>query len=524
MKPPRHPIRLPNWIDGLITLLLSAVSLALYVRTLVPGLIPNDSAEFQTLAYTLDHAHTTGYEVYILLAKIFTWIAPFGDIAYRVNLLSAGCAALIIGLVYLSGLLVTRKRWAGFFGAVALAVSGTFWSQSIIAEVYTMGSLFTAAVLLLVLLWYETGSQKAIRAAGFLGGLSVGVHATVLLLAPAVLLLLLLGDYRRQRPWASAIAGVALGLLFMVSIFALVDFQESNASMINVAYQPSITRWGLQPGDLDSFPQRLVFLVGARQWRSAMFVNPAEVMPHNFFAFRSFFRQDFSLPFQILMIVGLVGLFIRRWPLGVFFGVALVVHGLYTLNYRIGDIYVFFISLYVYFSVLAAEGLAVLLRLLKRLPGSLPPIARPILSLALIALVILPVYPHRVDGLRQGQLRFDFMDLASNDELADWQARLRYNVERLPQNAIVLVGWYDIYGYAYTAHVEQARSDLLFMEAYPYANTEGMADSLLDFLTASLRDGRPVYMLEEYGELRRGGMNYHRQTVGLAEMFQVTLP
>lgn len=524
MKHPRHQhTPLLTWIDGLITLLFSIAALALYVRTLVPGLIPNDSAEFQALAYTLDHAHTTGYEVYTLLAKIFTWIVPLGDVAYRVNLLSAVCAALTIGLVYLAGRVFSGSRWAGITGALALTVSGTFWSQAVIAEVYTMGSLFTAAVLLLVLVWYETGSANAIRAAGLLGGLSIGVHGTVLLLAPAVLALMLLGNRRRQRPWGAALAGVVLGLLLMVSIFAVVDFNETNASMMKVSYQPSITRWGLQPGDLDSFTQRFAFLVGARQWRSAMFVDPAQVIPGNLRVFSTFYAQDFALPFRLMVLIGLIGVFFRDWRLGLFFIVALLVHGLYTLNYRIGDIFVFFISFYIYACALAAEGLMALLRLLKRWQANASKILTPVLSLVLMAILIVPVFSHRLEALKQGEIRFDFMGLRSNQDLEDWHAAIRYNVKALPQDAIVLAGWYDIYGYVYTAHVEQNRPDLLFMEAYPYANAEGMADSLLDLLTQSLRDGRPVYTLEELGELQRSGMRYHRETIGFAQMFKVEL-
>ncbi len=523
MKRPRHHTSLLTWIDGLIAFLFLTATLTLYVRTLVPGLIPNDSAEFQALAYTLDHAHTTGYEVYILLGKVFTWIVPLGDIAYCVNLLSAVCAALTVALVYLIGCVFSHSRWAGAVGALALAISGTFWSQSIIAEVYTMGSLFTAAVLLLVLVWYETDSTNAIRAAGLFGGLSVGVHGTVLLLAPAVLLLMLLGSRRRQRPWGAALAGVVFGLLLMVSIFAVVDFHETHASMMNVSYQPSITRWGLQPGDLDSFTQRFAFLVGARQWRSAMFVDPAQVIPENLRVFNTFYAQDFTLPFRLIVLIGLVGIFSRDWRLGLFFLAALLVHGLSTLNYRIGDIYVFFISFYVSTCALAAEGWMVLLRLFSRGQASAPKILSSILSLVLMATLIAPVFSHRLEALRQGEIRFDFMGLISNADLEDWHAAIRHNVNALPPDAIVLVGWYDIYGYIYTAHVEEDRADLLFMEAYPYANTDGMASSLIDFLTQSLRDGRPVYTLEEYGELRRGGMQYHRETLGLAQVFKVEL-
>lgn len=89
---------------------LGLVSFGLYLRTLQPGLLPNDSAEFQVLAYTLDHAHTTGYHVYLVLAKLFTFL-PVGEIAYRVNLFSAFMGGLTVALVYLNGKVLSGSRW-----------------------------------------------------------------------------------------------------------------------------------------------------------------------------------------------------------------------------------------------------------------------------------------------------------------------------------------------------------------------------------------------------------------------------
>jgi len=44
--------------------------------------------------------HPTGYPVYVLIAKGFTFF-PLGDIAYRVNFLSAFAASLTLFLTYL---------------------------------------------------------------------------------------------------------------------------------------------------------------------------------------------------------------------------------------------------------------------------------------------------------------------------------------------------------------------------------------------------------------------------------------
>src|SRR5690349_15736440 len=63
---------------------------ALYLRTLAPGLGGTvDSAEFQHAAAHLDIVHPTGYPLYLLLARIWISLVPFGEVAWRVNLWSA---------------------------------------------------------------------------------------------------------------------------------------------------------------------------------------------------------------------------------------------------------------------------------------------------------------------------------------------------------------------------------------------------------------------------------------------------
>ena len=79
--------------DALFAVLMGISALALYIRTLAPSLLWGDSAEFQTLSYTLGMTHPSGYMTQIMLGKLFTYI-PVGNIAYRVNLMSAFFGAL----------------------------------------------------------------------------------------------------------------------------------------------------------------------------------------------------------------------------------------------------------------------------------------------------------------------------------------------------------------------------------------------------------------------------------------------
>ena len=211
-----------TWIDGLIALLVGGLALVIYGRTVAPGLLPGDGGEFQTLVYLLGNTHPTGYPVYLALARLFA-LMPLGELAYRVNLFSAVMGALTVSGVYLCGKLLTGYRAISAAGALTLAVSATLWSQSLIAEVYTAGAAFLVFILLALLWWDMTNSTWALFAAGLLGGLSIGVHMSVALLAPAVLLFLLLHRDRGWPMWRTAVLGALCGLAITVFLFLLID-------------------------------------------------------------------------------------------------------------------------------------------------------------------------------------------------------------------------------------------------------------------------------------------------------------
>ena len=141
---------------------VALLALVLYVRTLAPTVLyydrPEmfDSAMLQAAAPVLGVGHPTGYPTYMMLAKLFTYL-PFGDAAYRVNLLSAVFEAVAVMFVYLAGLKLSRRPAAAAVGALAFGLTPIFWSQAVIAEVYTLNATFIA----LVVIYFQGGATAA---------------------------------------------------------------------------------------------------------------------------------------------------------------------------------------------------------------------------------------------------------------------------------------------------------------------------------------------------------------------------
>ena len=75
----------------------AGLALALYARTLAPGVFVADFAEFQYLPARLGLAHPNGFPFYMLLGKLWS-LLPIGNLAWRMNLLSALAGTLAVGL------------------------------------------------------------------------------------------------------------------------------------------------------------------------------------------------------------------------------------------------------------------------------------------------------------------------------------------------------------------------------------------------------------------------------------------
>lgn len=182
-------------VDHMIGLAIVLCVAALYIRTAGPTLGGGyDSAEFQHAAFSLGIAHETGYPAYLLLGKLFTTLVPIGDVAHRMNLLSAllgACAALF---VYLTSFRLAGRRIAALFGTALFVTNVSVWRQSGVASVAPLHFLLTGALVLAAIEWQE-GKLRAEWVAFFFG-LNLAHHRSVLVLAPLIALMGLRGTDR----------------------------------------------------------------------------------------------------------------------------------------------------------------------------------------------------------------------------------------------------------------------------------------------------------------------------------------
>ena len=481
-----------------------------YVLTLAPGLLRADSGELQTLAVTLGYAHPTGYPVYLLLAKLSTAI-PFGDVAYRVNLLSAIMGAVAAGLLYLLGKLLTARRWVPAAGALALALSPTFWSQAIIAEVYTCGVVCMLGVLLGLALWQQSGEVRWLFAGACLGGVSLGVHATHALMAPAALLLVVLTRRRWKANIAAAVSGALAGVLLTLAAFAVIDRTDSPTSYFRTVIGPSRSVWSLEPEDLNGFFDRVKLSMNPPQFRGLLYSQPPQLTRQKTIDYSANLAREFPPLWLVAIGAGLVWLGWRNWKMTLLLLLASAAHLAYDLKFD-GVVHVMYIATYVPMAVFGIAGLALASDALAALAARLAKRDRSPAAwnwdrlVALAGLCVLTWPMVSVDAWNEGR-RACWVPEEERDAVGVayspiFHQDVRELIDALEPDAVVFTGWDLVYPYYYVAHVEMGRTDLVFIQDYPHRGQSDLADSALKYVKETASH-RPVYLSDAKDKVRQ---------------------
>ncbi|HEV8633324.1 MAG TPA: DUF2723 domain-containing protein [Chloroflexota bacterium] len=205
---------------GLAAAVALAGGLILYLATAAPAVQGGDSGEFQFVAYVLGIPHPPGYPFYAVFGKLWTLLVPLGEIARRMNLMSAAFAASALAALAWAAARAYRGGpgglAAGLVAALWLAVGPTWWSQATIASVRAPTGFFVAALLAALASFAATGRPAWLYTAAALYGLGLTHHISLYTLAPLLLLFVLItapGPALRPAVLGRALMAGALPLL-----------------------------------------------------------------------------------------------------------------------------------------------------------------------------------------------------------------------------------------------------------------------------------------------------------------------
>lgn len=431
-----------------------------YLTTLAPTVATNDAGRFQIAAPVLGTGHPTGYPTFILLGKLFTYL-PFGDAAYRMNLMAATFGAIATALLFLVAREAGSRQLPATGATLVLAFSSTFWSQATVAEVYTMHAAFLLSVAYLLLRWRRTTQGLYILLAALLYGISFGNNAGMVLLAPAYLILLLSGRYRYLSP--GLIAGAGGLFLLGISVYAYVPIRGFAGAWHN--YGDPVNDWS-----------DVWTLISGARFQGLMSLSPLELFDGSKQFLQTLFGQA-TQPFgyavgTLLLVGGVYGVWVLSRRDGAVGGACAVGLGctlLYALGYRIDDIAVYYIPVYLFLGLFTAVGMSRIVESSGR--------------------IFLAVVPLLVAGFAL------YANYDEQDRSGYYAERERSEavLDRLPKDA-VLYGKVPILPVTYLKVVEGYREDVTLRWL------DGKTQR--DHMESDVEGGRPVYVIpnQRYNE------------------------
>ena len=208
---PAVPAKVPplfRRIDWLVMLIAFGVVWTAYLLTLAPEVTLEDSGELCTASFYAGIPHPPGYPFWAIYSWFWTWILPFGNVAWRVEVGESFAEAVACGLV---GLLVSRgssmliegieelktmnRKWenaicvvTGIVAGLMLGFDGFMWKESVVINRI---SIFDVPWLMLVaaclLRWiYAPHQRRYLYVAMFCFGLCATIHQTMLVAAMGI--------------------------------------------------------------------------------------------------------------------------------------------------------------------------------------------------------------------------------------------------------------------------------------------------------------------------------------------------
>jgi len=458
------------------------------------------------VCHVLGLAHSTGYPLYTWLGRLFTFI-PIGDVAHRVNLMSATLGAAGVTLLYAILRISTSdfvprtsnfghqlsSRLASAFAALIFAFSLAFWSQTGIAEVYAP-NVFMIALTVIILLWWARVEERdranrpagqpwwrailpswksllLLFAFGLCFGLSLGIHMSNLGFAPAFALFILLVSWSTALSPAglfSAGSGFFLGLLQ----FLWLPYKASTLTDRVMRANAPTTLRGIYAYTLGAFPQ-------------FKFAFPLTAIPDRIVIYLDFLCQQFGLWGIGLGVLGMWGLLVHK-PRRFFLLVGMyLVHVWFFIQYKVFDLDVFFIPAHLLYALFIGYGAYwVVERLSAIVPyvrQGLPTAAeRVLLAAPFIVMLALPV---------GGELRanWEANDYSDDTAINDFYG----NVFALLPDGAALLSRSGVFGYDlfYYRLVYDVRPDVV-MPHLPHANPRPRDLAGREVYTTIRLDGR----------------------------------
>ncbi|MBN1399913.1 MAG: DUF2723 domain-containing protein [Anaerolineae bacterium] len=433
-----HPWVCSALVEGVVFLL----ALGLYVFTLSPTLLPADAGEFQLVAGVLGVAHPPGYALYTMVGRLFS-LLPIGDVAYRLNLFGAVCAALTLAVLSRTVRQATGSAGAAVVSAGLLGLSSTFWAQGTTANIRSLTALFAGLCLLTAIRWRQSQTPGRLAALGLCFGLGVGHHASLGLLAPAFLLYLLSVRPRLPLEPKCWLPGLAV---FLLSFSVLL-------------YLPLRSRMGapFDPAPIRSCGDFARHVLASGFQGDMLHYRTWPVLWARLSVWAQIMRLQFGPVLPWVALAALAPLAIKRWRLALLLGGIWALNTLAAVTYRAPQTVEYLIPSYVALAAMLGCGLGLLTRYWR---------PHRALYAGLVALILLSI------ALYAGPNYASYTALHEDRSAREYAEDI---LRQAPEGAVILSSWHRATSFWYLQQVEGLRPDVAVRYVYPEGDTPNAA-------------------------------------------------
>jgi hypothetical protein len=314
-----------------VACVVATLAFSVYAQTLLAGVDLGDTGGFQAAVLWPETSARQAYPLYFGLARPFILAVSPDNPARGLNLFSALCGGLAAGLLTYLAALITSSALAGAIAGASLAFSYTFWTQAVIAEVYTLHIALMCCCLLALHAFAQRPSTSRLALFFAVYAVAFGNHLSmILLLVPFALFLWVAHPQPREllRPRTIALAGgIALTAMLLYApqfLFVWTNIDAPASWTERVA-----TFW---------------FDVTKADWRGAMMagVDHSELRDRvAMWAWDA--RLQVGLAGLIVALIGAARLWVASRAWSILIISAYLINTLFAVTYNVGDPHVFFL-------------------------------------------------------------------------------------------------------------------------------------------------------------------------------------
>ncbi|GAB4127426.1 MAG: hypothetical protein Fur005_34850 [Roseiflexaceae bacterium] len=426
-----------------LALLLGVGFLAIYLRTAAPGLLSGDPAEFQLVAVILGVAHPTTYPLYTLLGHVAVRLLPIGELAWRVTVVSAVCAAGAVALAGVLALRLGRSWWAALFGAALLGVSPGLWNAATLAEVYALLALLMLLALIVLEWANQQPNQWRMGMVGLLAGLGFSHHGLFAISILPVLLTWVAWQIWQQPQRLWLLLSFAIGGLIGLSpwVYPFIQYARYGPFAGEDYGLPRHYFWGAP----DSFQAVADLLLGGSVRRGIFRLPTMDDALATFTMLRERTLFEIGWVGLLLVIIGVV-VSVRCQRAMALIGAWIMlatISYLVLLGPAVADAPIFTLPMLIPLAIWCGVGIDQLLGWARRLPKQ---------AGVVIVLVVLAAW--------MGWWTDTRIEHASKRHLTLYRSFAEAVLAELPPNAVVLAHWEQGMTLQYLRLVEQQRPDV----------------------------------------------------------------